>query len=50
MSSKNVRDRFAKRQAPCLIANQGAKKVTWFEQRSYRGTDGFLALSQINTS
>jgi hypothetical protein len=48
--SKHIDDRLAKRQAPRLVANERAEQVARFEERSYRGTYGFLSLSQINAS
>jgi hypothetical protein len=49
MRPKNIYDWFAKRQAPCLVTNQGAKQVSRSEHGSNRGTNGFLPFSQVDT-
>jgi len=50
MCPENVDNRFAKRQASCLVSNQGAEEVSWFEHRSNRRTDRFLSFTQIDAA
>src|SRR5207248_9757055 len=48
ISARNIDNRFAKRRAPGLIANQRRKNVAFFQKQSASDADRLLAFADVN--
>src|SRR5450755_2040744 len=50
ISADNIDQRFAKRRAPRLIANERGKNIAFLQKHSASGADRFLPATEINAA